>query len=72
MRETITISLPGSLRERLDQMVETAQVNRSDVVREALRQYLQREEFQRLRRKMIPQAQAQGIYTDEDVFEKIS
>jgi metal-responsive CopG/Arc/MetJ family transcriptional regulator len=72
MRETITISLPGSLRERLDKMVETAQVNRSDVVREALRQYLQREEFQRLRRAMIPQAQSQGIYTDEDVFEQIS
>jgi len=72
MRETITISLPGSLRERLDKMVETAQVNRSDVVREALRQYLQREEFQRLRREMIPQAQSQGIYTDEDVFEQIS
>ena len=72
MRETITISLPGSLRERLDKMVETAQVNRSDVVREALRQYLQREEFQRLRREMIPQAQSQGIYTDEDVFERIS
>ena len=72
MRETITISLPGSLRERLDKMVETAQVNRSDVVREALRQYLQREEFQRLRREMIPQAQKQGVYTDEDVFERIS
>jgi len=72
MRETITISLPGSLRERLDKMVETAQVNRSDVVREALRQYLQREEFQRLRREMIPQAQSQGVYTDEDVFERIS
>lgn len=72
MRETITISLPGSLRERLDKMVETAQVNRSDVVREALRQYLQREEFQRLRREMIPHAQSQGVYTDEDVFERIS
>lgn len=72
MRETITISLPGSLRERLDKMVETVQANRSDVVREALRQYLQREEFQRLRREMIPQAQSQGVYTDEDVFERIS
>ena len=72
MRETIQISLPSSLRTRLDQMVETAQIARNDVVSEALRQYLQREEFQRLRRVMIPQAQAQGIYTDEDVFRRIS
>ena len=72
MRETIQISLPGSLRTRLDQMVETAQITRNEVVSEALRQYLQREEFQRLRRVMIPQAQAQGVYTDEDVFRRIS
>ena len=72
MRETITISLPGSLRERLDRLVEVQQMNRSDLVREALRQYLQREEFRRLRRSMIPAAEAQGVYTDEDVFERVS
>ncbi len=72
MKDTIQISLPGSLRTRLDQMVETAQITRNEVVSEALRQYLQREEFQRLRRVMIPQAQAQGVYTDEDVFRRIS
>lgn len=72
MRETIQISLSGSLRTRLDQMVETAQITHNEVVSEALRQYLQREEFQRLRRVMIPHAQAQGVYTDEDVFRRIS
>lgn len=72
MRETITVSLPGSLRERLDELVKTYNLNRSDVVREALLQYLHREEFRRLRREMIPQAGAQGIFTDEDVFEKVS
>ncbi len=72
MKDTIQISLPGSLRTRLDQMVETAQITHNEVVSEALRQYLQREEFQRLRRVMIPQAQAQGVYTDEDVFRRIS
>ena len=72
MRETMTISLPGSLRERLDQLVETYHMNRSDLVREALRQYLYREEFRRLRRGLIPQAEAKGIFTDEDVFERVS
>jgi metal-responsive CopG/Arc/MetJ family transcriptional regulator len=72
MRETITISLPASLRKRLDRLVEDYQLNRSDLVREALRQYLHREEFHRLRRAMIPRAEAAGVHTDEDVFERVS
>ena len=72
MRETVTISLPGSLRTRLDELAKTYQSNRSDLVREALRQYLAREEFRRLRRLMIPQAEAEGVYTDEDVFDRVS
>ncbi len=72
MRDTITISLPESLREQLDRMVADGQGNRSDVVREAIRQFLHREEFRRLRRAMIPQAEAAGVYTDDDVFRIVS
>ena len=72
MRETITISLPGALRERLDRLAGAYQLNRSDLVQEALRQYLYREEFCRLRRAMIPQAEAEGVYTDEDIFNRAS
>ena len=52
--------------------MKTYHMNRSDLVREALRQYLYREEFRRLRRGLIPQAEAKGIFTDEDVFERVS
>lgn len=37
-----------------------------------IKHYLFVRRFRRLREQMISHAQAQGIYTDEDVFERIS
>jgi len=72
MRETITISLPAELKKKLAEATRSEHTNRSDIVREALRQYFAREEFRRLRRIMMPEAGRRGIFTDEDVFRKIS
>jgi len=72
MRETLTISIPKSLRKKLDDMMKEEHLNRSDIIREALRQYLAKQEFRRLRNLMVPQAEEKGIYTDEDVFRKVS
>lgn len=72
MRQTITISLPSALKKKLTEVVRQEHTNRSDIVREALRQYFTREEFQRLRGIMLPQAGRRGVFTDEDVFKKVS
>jgi Arc/MetJ-type ribon-helix-helix transcriptional regulator len=72
MRETISVSLPGPMRQRLDRFIRAGRLNRSDVVREALRLYFAREEFRRLRSLMAPEAEERGIFTDEDVFSRIS
>ena len=72
MRETITISLPSSIKKKLDKIVKSEHLNRSYVVREALRQYFAVQEFRRLRRLMAPEAEKQGVYTDEDVFRLVS
>ena len=48
MRERITISLPKSIKQKLDRMIKKQHLNRSDVVRKALRQYFDREELRRL------------------------
>jgi len=72
MRESVTISLTTWLKERLDQTVKRGQMNRSDVVREALRDYFARQDLQRIRRNMIPIAETKGIFTDEDVFREVS
>ncbi len=72
MRETITISIPKSIKQKLDGMIKSEHLNRSDIIREALRQYFARQEFRRLRRLMVPEAEKRGIYTDEDVFRRVS
>lgn len=50
---------------------ETGQ-SRSEVVRDALRRQLTLRLFEAARRKVIPFAEAEGVYTDEDVFEPMS
>lgn len=72
MRETITVSVPGWLKRRLRIKVKKEHMNRSDIVREALRQYLAREEFRRLRGLMVPEGERRGFYSDEDVYKKVS
>jgi CopG family transcriptional regulator/antitoxin EndoAI len=72
MRETLTVSLPAAVRKRLDAMVKSEHMNRSDIVREALRQYFAISEFRRLRAEIVPRAEAAGIFTDEDVFKTVS
>lgn len=72
MRQTITVSLPEELKKQLDAIAAEEEVSRSDVVRESLRDYLFIRRFRALRSRMVARAQAQGIYTDQDVFDRVS
>lgn len=72
MRETVTISLPQAVRRGLDRVAKEEGISPSDVLRESLEDFLFVRRFQRLRQRMMAAAQAQGIFTDEDVFERIS
>lgn len=72
MRESVSISLPTWLKEKLDHAVEKDRTNRSDIVREALKEYFARKDLERIRQKMIPVAETRGVYTDEDVFKEVS
>lgn len=72
MRDVLTISLSGELKNKIDKIVKKRSVSRSDIIRESLKNYLFEIEFEELRRKLIPQAQAKGIFTDEDVFKIVS
>jgi metal-responsive CopG/Arc/MetJ family transcriptional regulator len=72
MRESISISLPEELKDELDRVTESEGISRSDLVREAVREYLFARRFRALRQELMPYAEAQGIYTDEDVFRAIS
>ena len=72
MRESISVSLPADLKAELDRFSEAEGVSRSDLFREALRDYLFIRRFRALRRELMPYAEAQGLYTDEDVFRAFS
>ncbi len=68
----ITIRLDPSLEDMLDRVCRETGRSRSDVVRDALRRQLTLELFEEARRQLIPFAEAQGIFTDEDVFRLVS
>ena len=72
MREVISVSLTEELKKRLEEFSKSLQSSKSEIVKQALRQFFAREEFKNLRKKMLPEAKKRGIYTDEDVFEKVS
>jgi metal-responsive CopG/Arc/MetJ family transcriptional regulator len=72
VRESISISLPEELKTELDRLTAVDGTSRSDVVREALREYLFARRFRALRQELMPYAEAQGIYTDDDVFRAVS
>lgn len=55
----------------LDRQSVAQGVTKSELAREALRRFLTVSEFRAIRGKLVPLAEAQGIHTDEDVFEKL-
>jgi predicted transcriptional regulator len=71
MSSTITIRLPDDLRRELETISTAENKPLSDVVRESLRRYVAIRQFGRLRRKVLPFAEAQGLLTDEDIFESL-
>jgi len=72
MGKTLNIRISDSLREDLREICRQQHRPASEVVRDSLRRYLAVQKFRALRRKALPLAEAQGILTDEDVFEIIS
>lgn len=66
-----SIRIPDSLESELSSLMASG-MTRSEIIRMALKQYIAREKFRQLRSKLVPYAEAQGIYTDEDVFNVIS
>lgn len=71
MTSSITIRLPDDLRRDLEAISTAEKKPLSDVVRESLRRYVAIQQFRRLRRKVLPFAEAQGLLTDEEIFESL-
>jgi predicted transcriptional regulator len=68
----LTIRLDPELAERLERAARRAGQSRSEFVREAIRRQLAIAQFEDLRRRTMPFAEAKGYITDEDIFRDVS
>ncbi|MFZ4694068.1 MAG: CopG family transcriptional regulator [Verrucomicrobiia bacterium] len=69
---TLSIRLDADLERLLGRASKLSGQNRSEVARKALRRQLRITQFEAIRRRMMPFAEARGFLTDEDVFAKVS
>ena len=72
MQSSITVSIPTQIKKKLDSVSKKENMRKGEIIRDALKQYFAQKEFQELRQMVIPKAQKQGFFTDEDVFKVIS
>lgn len=72
MKRTLTVRLPEELRRELEKISEEKSKPVSDLVCESVQKYIGSSKFRRLRNRVLPFAESQGILTDEDVFKIIS
>ena len=68
----MTIRLDPDLARQLDRLAVATGRSRGDLVRDALRRQIALLQFEQLRRRIVPFAEARGYLTDEDVFRDVS
>ena len=69
---TLSIRLDEDLNKLLGKASRQVGRSRSEVARDALRRQLRLTQFESIRRRMMPFAEARGFLTDKDVFAKLS
>lgn len=72
MNSTLTLRIDSDTARLLDEVSKKTGSPKSKIVRDALRKQLLIDSFQNLRKKGLPLAEAQGLLTDEDIFNEIS
>ncbi len=72
MKLSVTISLPEKISSDLKKIAQDEGLSKSQIVRNALQDYIFIKRFRALRGKMMTKAQARGVFTDDDIFKKIS
>ncbi|NIR52489.1 CopG family transcriptional regulator [candidate division KSB1 bacterium] len=72
MKQNVTVSLPEKINSDLQKIAKDEGLSKSQIIRNALQDYLYIRKFKALRNRMIAKAQAQKLFSDEDVFNKVS
>jgi len=66
------LRLDKELDDMLAKVSKQSGKNRSEIAREAMRRQLRLQQFEELRKRIMPFAEARGYLTDEDIFADIS
>ncbi len=69
---SLTIRLDKDLETLLAKASRRSGKNRSVIARDALRRQLRLEQFEEIRKRVMPFAEARGYLTDEDIFSQLS
>jgi metal-responsive CopG/Arc/MetJ family transcriptional regulator len=72
MQKKIMITLPEEVQSALDDLTRKEGISLDDLVGKAVSEYLFFRRLRLLREQMIIKARAQGIQTDQDVFDRVS
>ena len=71
MNRVLNIRIPDEMRVELMALSKEEHVPFSNLVRESLREFLAVRRFRRLRGKVLPFSETQGLLTDEDIFKSL-
>lgn len=72
MKTNMSFRIDDAMRKQLNQAAKDSGLQVSDMVREALSQYLAAARFRKLRKKVLPFSESQGLLSDDDVFKALS
>jgi len=72
MEEILTIRVPKGTRRRLEKRARAEKLSLSQYVRRALETEALMGAFEAARADLVPLAREKGVYTDEDVFTRVS
>ena len=68
---SLTVRLSTELETELEAASKARGVSKSDLAREAIERHLRFESLQRLRIRLAPHLERQGIFTEADVFKRL-
>jgi len=60
------------MKSRIDRIARRGHLRKADIIRGALDRYMARMELHDIRESLLPEARQKGIFSDEDVFKRVS
>lgn len=72
MRTQVTLRISSELNRQLKKVLREEKISVNEIVLKSLSHFLTASRFQKLQKKAIHRARKKGIFTDEDVFKKLS